>query len=202
MKTSFVSGMILAFLLVSGACFSEQARAAEVSAAGEPPSGASSQKWEEDYVKAARITIEKGVMGVMNGVRDAQQLQTSVEQLYRNWEGWADSRLFILQDDRDIDVYGNLYSLQVLCRTLRLASEDWHDVDRSARSEEVLEKALWLEKQSRLLAEPVAEIIIRQSYSLYLPRRVEIMREQFPYVDEFYSLHSFRKVLQETGGAS
>ena len=132
----------------------------------------------------------------MNGLHSSDQLRESVDSFCRTWSSWEQSRLFILQDERDIDVYGNLYSLRVLCRTLRLAAGDWHDVERSARSEATLEKALWLEKESNLLASPVAEIIMRQSYSDYLPRRVEIMQEQFPYVDEFYKLHSFRSVLR------
>lgn len=152
--------------------------------------------WEKRYVKEARITIEKGVMSVMSGLSSPEQLRESVNYFCRTWDNWADSRLFILQDERDIDVYGNLFSLQVLCRTLRLAAGDWHEVEKSSRSEATLEKALWLEKQSNLLAAPVGEIISRQSYSAYLPRRVEIMQEQFPYVDEFYNLHSFRSVLR------
>ena len=151
--------------------------------------------WEEQYVNDARLTIEKGVNSVMNGLTTPEQLSESVDYFCRTWSDWADSKLFILQDDRDIDVYGNLYSLQVICRTLHLAAEDWHEVENSSRSYAVLEKALWLEEQSRLLADPVAEIISRQSYSAYLPRRVEIMKEQFPYVDEFYKQHSFRSVL-------
>ena len=112
-----------------------------------------SPSWEDRYVKEARITIEKGVMSVMNGLRTPEQLQESVNYFCRTWnDHWADSQLFILQDERDIDVYGNLYSLKVLCRTLRLAANDWHAVERSSRSEETLEKALWLEKQSELLA--------------------------------------------------
>ena len=152
--------------------------------------------WEERYVKEARITIEKGVIGVMSGLHSSEQLRESVDSFCRTWSSWEESRLFILQDERDIDVYGNLYSLRVLCRTLRLAAGDWHDMEKSARSEATLEKALWLEKESNMLASPVAEIIMRQSYSDYLPRRVEIMQEQFPYVDEFYKLHSFRSVLR------
>ncbi|HJD97978.1 hypothetical protein, partial [Mailhella massiliensis] len=73
---------------------------------------------------------------------------------------------------------------------------DWHEMENSARSAATLEKAFELEKKSRLLADPVAEIITRQSYSAYLPRRVEIMKELFPYVDEFYELHSFRSVIR------
>ena len=152
-------------------------------------------EWESRYVKEARITIEKGVMSVMNGLSSPRQLHDSVESFCRTWENWAESRLFILQDERDIDVYGNLYSLQVLCRTLRLAAEDWRAAEKNAVSERTLERAIWLEEQSRLLADPVAEIISRQSYSEYLPRRVAIMKEQFHYVDEFYHLHSFRSVL-------
>ena len=193
--------MVLVSLLSVG-MFSGETFAAGEPAGKAPSEKAASQKWEEEYVKAARITVEKGVMGVMNGVHGPEQLQASVEQLYRNWDGWAESPLFILEDDRDIDVYGNLYSLQVMCRTLRLAAEDWHKAENSARSEETLERALWLEKESSLLAEPVAEIITHQSYSLYLPRRVEIMKEQFPYVEEFYRLHSFQNVLQQAGGVS
>ncbi len=193
--------MVLVCLLSVG-MFSGETLAAGASAGKAPAENTASRKWEEEYVKAARITVEKGVMGVMNGVHSPEQLQASVEQLYHNWDGWAESPLFLLEDDRDIDVYGNLYSLQVMCTTLRLAAEDWHKAENSDRSEETLERALWLEKESRLLAEPVAEIITHQSYSLYLPRRVEIMKEQFPYVEEFYRLHSFQNVLQLPGGAS
>ena len=158
--------------------------------------GKAGTEWEERYVKEARITIEKGVIGVMSGLHSSEQLRESVDSFCRTWSNWEESRLFILQDERDIDVYGNLYSLRVLCRTLRLAAGDWHEMEKSARSEATLEKALWLEKESNLLASPVAEIIMRQSYSDYLPRRVEIMQEQFPYVDEFYKLHSFRSALR------
>ena len=152
-------------------------------------------EWEKRYVKEARITIEKGVMSVMSGLTSPEHLRDSVEYFCRTWDNWADSQLFILQNERDIDVYGNLYSLQVICRTLRLAAEDWYAVEKSSLTETVLEKALMLEKRSRLLADPVAEIIVRQSYSEYLPRRVEIMKEQFPYVDEFYRKHSFHAVV-------
>ncbi|WP_077072454.1 hypothetical protein [Mailhella massiliensis] len=157
------------------------------------PAGAD---WEKSYVDAARITIEKGVMSVMNGISSPEQLRDSVDYFCRTWDNWADSQLFILQDDRDIDVYGNLYSLQVMCRTLHLAATDWHELENSARSAATLEKALELENRSRLLAEPVAEIITRQSYSAYLPRRVEIMKEQLPYVDEYYERNSFRSVME------
>ncbi len=172
--------------------FFNEARAAVESA---EPSEVIGSSWEEQYVRDTRLTIEKGVTGVMSGLNTPEQLSESVDYFCRTWGDWADSKLFILQDDRDIDVYGNLYSLQVICRTLHLAAEDWHEAENSSRSSAVLEKALWLEAQSRLLADPVAEIIIRQSYSAYLPRRVEIMKEQFPYVDEFYRQHSFRSVL-------
>ena len=201
MKSSFASSLVLVCFLSVG-MFSGETLAVGASTGKTPSENAASRKWEEEYVKAARITVEKGVMGVMNGVHGPEQLQASVEQLYRHWDGWAESPLFLLEDDRDIDVYGNLYSLQVMCTTLRLAAEDWHKAENSDRSEEILERALWLEKESRLLAEPVAEIITHQSYSLYLPRRVEIMKEQFPYVEEFYRRHSFRNVLQQSGGAS
>jgi hypothetical protein len=142
--------------------------------------------WEERYIMEARSTIEMGVMSLLKGLTSAEQLCDSVALFRRTWSDWAHSRLFILQDDKDIDVYGNLYSLQVLCRTLVLTAEDWHTREQTSRSEEVLEQAYWLEEQSRLLAEPVAEIISRQSYSDYLPRRIEIMKQQFSYVDTFY----------------
>ena len=195
MKSSFASSMVLVCLLSVG-MFSGETLAAGASAGKAPAENTASRKWEEEYVKAARITVEKGVMGVMNGVHSPEQLQASVEQLYHNWDGWAESPLFLLEDDRDIDVYGNLYSLQVMCRTLHLAATDWHELENSARSAATLEKALELENRSRLLAEPVAEIITRQSYSAYLPRRVEIMKEQLPYVDEYYERNSFRSVME------
>ena len=171
----------------------QEARATAVRLASEE---ISRPDWEKRYVQDARTTIEKGVTSVMSGLSSPEQLRESVESFCRTWDNWADSQLFILQDDRDIDVYGNLYSLEVLCRTLRLAADDWHSVEKSSRSEATLEKARWLERQSRLLAAPVAEIITHQSYSEYLPRRVEIMQEQFFYVDEFYQRHSFRSVLR------
>ncbi|WP_294446156.1 hypothetical protein [uncultured Mailhella sp.] len=192
MKNTYFVLLVLASLLGSSFVLPWQARAT-ASASSINSTGA---KWEERYVKEARITIEKGVIGVMSGLHSSEQLRESVDSFCRTWSSWEDSKLFILQDERDIDVYGNLYSLRVLCRTLRLAAGDWHDMEKSARSEATLEKALWLEKESNLLASPVAEIIMRQSYSDYLPRRVEIMQEQFPYVDEFYKLHSFRSVLR------
>lgn len=157
-----------------------------------------SKDWEQSYAAAARITIEKGVMSVMNGIYSAEQLCESVDYFCRTWESWEHSPLFILRDDRDIDVYGNLYSLQVMCRTLFLAARDWHERENSNISAAVLEKALDLEHKSRLLAAPVAEIIIRQSYSAYLPRRVEIMKQQFPYVDEYYACHSFHERMESS----
>lgn len=192
MKAPFIA-VVLCLCLSGGPflCFREARAAAESPTTAETPGS----EWEEPYVRDARLTIEKGVTSVMSGLSTPEQLSESVDYFCRTWSDWADSKLFILQDDRDIDVYGNLYSLQVICRTLHLAAEDWHEAENSSRSSEVLEKALWLEEQSRLLADPVAEIITRQSYSDYLPRRVEIMKEQFPYVDEFYSRHSFRSVL-------
>ena len=192
MKASFIA-VLFVLCLSGGPVFSFNAAPA-ASESPETQEGIGSA-WEEPYVKDARLTIEKGVTSVMNGLTTPEQLSESVDYFCRTWNDWADSKLFILQDDRDIDVYGNLYSLQVICRTLRLAAEDWHEVENSSQSFAVLEKALWLEEQSRLLADPVAEIISRQSYSAYLPRRVEIMKEQFPYVNEFYRQHSFRSVL-------
>ena len=193
MKKLFVSCLVLVCLL----CPAASSGAAPLPVAGfEKTMPTQGQNWEKSYVDAARITIEKGVMRVMSGISSPEQLRDSVEYFCRTWENWADSRLFILQDDRDIDVYGNLYSLQVMCRTLHLAATDWHEMENSSRSAVTLEKALELEQKSRLLAEPVAEIITRQSYSAYLPRRVEIMKEQFPYVDEFYQKNSFRNVME------
>ena len=191
MKKSLIAAFVV--LCFSGVFFSSlhEARATSgVSAMEEIGT-----EWEKQYVRDTRLTIEKGVTSVMSGLHSTEQLSESVDYFCRTWTSWADSKLFILQDERDIDVYGNLYSLQVICRTLYLAASDWHDVENSTRSSEVLEKTQWLEEQSRLLADPVAEIITRQSYSDYLPRRVEIMKEQFPYVDEFYRQHSFRSVL-------
>ena len=127
----------------------------------------------------------------MEGIHSRIELTGSVETFHRTWEKWEESRLFILEDDRDIDVYGNLYSLQVMCRALRLAASDWNEFDPSDESRRVLEKATWLEQRSRRLAEPVAEIIRHQSYSSYLPRRIEIMQDMLPYVDICYKERGF-----------
>lgn len=193
MKRLYVAAFVLICLHISSVLPLRDAHASAIPTASVEESGSA---WEKRYVKEARLTIEKGVMSVMGGLTSPEYLRDSVDYFCRTWDNWADSRLFVLQDDRDIDVYGNLYSLQVICRTLHLATVDWHHMEKSARSAAALEKALWLEKQSRLLADPVAEIIIRQSYSEYLPRRVEIMKEQFPYVDEFYNRHSLQTILR------
>ena len=148
-------------------------------------------EWEKRYVKETRITIENNIDSLMEGIHSRIALTASVETFRRTWEKWEDSKLFILEDDRDIDVYGNLYSLQVICRTLRLAASDWHAFEPSNESLRVLEMATWLEQRSRRLAEPVAEIIRHQSYSSYLPRRIEIMQDMLPYVDICYKEREF-----------
>jgi hypothetical protein len=150
-------------------------------------------EWEQRYVKETRITIENNIDSLMEGIHSRIELTGSIETFQRTWEKWEDSKLFILEDDRDIDVYGNLYSLQVMCRTLRLAASDWNEFDPSDESRRVLEKAKWLEQRSRRLAEPVAEIIRHQSYSSYLPRRIEIMQDMLPYVDICYKERGFGK---------
>ena len=150
--------------------------------------------WEQRYVNDTRTTIEKGVKGMMSGLGSTAALKDSVEMFCRTWDDWAQSKLFQLEHSRDIDVYGNLYSLAVMCRTLRLASEDWLNDTESAEAQAVFNKALWLESRSRRLADPVGEIIKNQSYSSFLPRRVEIMEEQFKYVDACYARRPFRPV--------
>ncbi|WP_446423721.1 hypothetical protein [Mailhella sp.] len=152
--------------------------------------------WEERYVKETRITIENNVTSVMRGLATPDDLAVSVLMLCRTWDDWAQSKLFNLDDARDIDVYGNLYSFMVMCRTLRLAAEDWQKQDDGREAQEVFNKSLWLEKKSRRLAEPVGEIIKNQSYSSFLPRRVEVMEEQFKYVDECYKRRPFSEVLR------
>ena len=62
--------------------------------------------------------------------------------------------------------------------------------------DEAADAVRWLEKKSRRLAEPVGEIIKNQSYSSFLPRRVEVMEEQFKYVDECYKRRPFSEVLR------
>ena len=140
-------------------------------------------EWEKRYVKETRITIENNIQSLMDGILSRKDVATTVDTFCRTWDKWAESKLFILDDDRDIDVYGNLYSLQVMCRTLFLAAGDWNRAEPSEESGDVLKKAQWLEQRSRRLAEPVAEIIRNQSYSSYLPRRIEIMQCMLPYVD-------------------
>ncbi len=148
-------------------------------------------EWEKRYVKETRITIENNIDSLMEGIRSREDLADSIDTFCRTWEKWTASKLFILDDDRDIDVYGNLYSLQVICRTLRLAAADWDDAATCEASQEALTKADWLEKRSRRLAEPVAEIIRNQSYSSFLPRRIEIMQDMLPYVDICYRERGF-----------
>ena len=147
--------------------------------------------WEKRYVRETRVTIENNISSLMEGIHSRKDLTASIETFCRTWEKWAESKLFILDDDRDIDVYGNLYSLQVMCRTLRLAAFDWNEAEPGKESSAALEKAEWLEQRSRRLAEPVAEIIRHQSYSSYLPRRIEIMQEMLPYVDICYQQKGF-----------
>ena len=147
--------------------------------------------WEKRYVRETRVTIENNISSLMEGIHSRKDLTASIETFCRTWEKWAESKLFILDDDRDIDVYGNLYSLQVMCRTLRLAAFDWNEAEPGKESSAALEKAEWLEQRSRRLAEPVAEIIRHQSYSSYLPRRIEIMQEMLPYVDICYLQKGF-----------
>ncbi len=152
--------------------------------------------WEERYVKETRITIENNVTSVIRGLSTPADLASSIQMLCRTWDDWAQSKLFKLDDARDIDVYGNLYSFMVMCRTLRLAAEDWQKLDEGREAQASFNKALWLEKKSRRLAEPVGEIIKNQSYSSFLPRRVEVMEEQFKYVDECYKRRPFSEVLR------
>lgn len=153
-------------------------------------------EWEKRYIKETRITIENNVKSLMDGLKSSQDLSESVKTFHSTWEDWTASRLFVLENDRDIDVYGNLYSLQVMCRTLRLASEEWCEEEGSSQSSKTLEQAQWLEKKSRRFAESVAEIIRRQSYSSYLPRRIEIMQQMLPYVDICYKTQPFSEVLK------
>ena len=148
-------------------------------------------EWEKRYVKETRITIENNIDSLMEGIHSPTDLVGSIDTFCRTWEKWSDSALFVLDDDRDIDVYGNLYSLQVICRTLCLAAADWKDAEQSKESIEAHKKAEWLEKRSRRLSEPVAEIIRNQSYSSYLPRRIEIMQDMLPYVDICYQQKGF-----------
>ena len=153
-------------------------------------------EWEKRYIKETRITIENNVKSLMDGLRSSQDLAESVKTFHNTWEEWTASRLFILENDRDIDVYGNLYSLQVMCRTLRLAAEEWCGEEDSSQARKSLEQAQWLEKKSRRFAESVAEIIRHQSYSSYLPRRIEIMQQMLPYVDICYKTQPFSEVLK------
>lgn len=158
----------------------------------------SNPAWEARYVKDTRTTIEIGVLTLMKGIKNADDLLDSVNVFYGGWEKWQESRLFVLENSRDIDVYGNLYSLQVMCRTLRLAVEDWNKISPSKQTQATLEKALWLEKRSARLADPVAEIITQESHSSYLPRRIEIMKEMFGYVDICYQQYDFDELLRKS----
>ena len=191
------AGLCLSLLLSSPA-FAQRAENAAPDPAAQAQAGASEARiaadapkdafdilpeWEKRYVKETRITIENNIQSLMDGILSRKDVATTVDTFCRTWDKWAESKLFILDDDRDIDVYGNLYSLQVMCRTLFLAAGDWNRAEPSEESGDVLKKAQWLEQRSRRLAEPVAEIIRNQSYSSYLPRRIEIMQGMLPYVD-------------------
>ena len=201
--TRLIAGLCLALLLCTPLGAQEKAapapkpKAEKVLASGgkaQPGTKAESKEaakdaldalpeWEKRYVKETRITIENNIQSLMDGILSRKDVATTVDTFCRTWDKWAESKLFILDDDRDIDVYGNLYSLQVMCRTLFLAAGDWNRAEPSEESGDVLKKAQWLEQRSRRLAEPVAEIIRNQSYSSYLPRRIEIMQGMLPYVD-------------------
>lgn len=201
------AGLCLSLLLVSPLAAQEKAAApskpkaaseqkAKAAAEGKATLGAKDAldalpEWEKRYVRETRVTIENNISSLMDGIHSRKDLAASIGTFCRTWEKWAESKLFILDDDRDIDVYGNLYSLQVMCRTLRLAASDWNAAEPGEESSAALEKAEWLELRSRRLAEPVAEIIRNQSYSFYLPRRIEIMQEMLPYVDICYKEKGF-----------
>ncbi|WP_298069225.1 hypothetical protein [uncultured Mailhella sp.] len=169
MKVSAFFAVLLWVCLVSGmACAEEQLPVVE------------------RFTRDARETIDIGVTNIMKEMDSPRQLEETIDLFVDTWQDWEHSKLFILKDDTDIDVYGNLYSLRVMCRTLLLAAKDWNRMDPGKKSEALLEKALWLDEQSRLLAAPVAEILKRQSYSELLKLRIEIMTREFPYVKTLY----------------
>ena len=145
----------------------------------------------EQFTKDARETIDIGVTSIMQEMDSPHQLEETVNLFVRTWNDWEKSKLFVLKDDKDIDVYGNLYSLQVMCRTLLLAAIDWNRMSPGERSDSLLQKAQWLDKRSQLLADPVAEILKRQSYSDVLKLRVEVMVREFPYVEVLYGRSPF-----------
>ena len=145
----------------------------------------------EQFTRDARETIDIGVTSIMKEMDSPRQLEDTINLFVRTWSDWENSKLFVLKNDKDIDVYGNLYSLQVMCRTLLLAARDWNRISPGERSESLLEKAQWLDKRSQLLAAPVAEILKRQSYSEVLKLRVEVMTREFPYVEVLYGRSPF-----------
>lgn len=185
--------LFLALFLSAGLCFSGLAYADETSPeenlSTENP--AQNNPVVERFTQDAHETIDIGVTNIMKEMTSPQQLEEAVNLFVETWQEWKHSKLFILKDDRDIDVYGNLYSLQVMCRTLLLAATDWNRLSPGKNSENLLEKALWLDEQSRLLASPVAEILTRQSYSETLKLRVQIMIHEFPYVKTLYNQAPF-----------
>jgi len=184
--------------LVDAAPPSQAAREAEEFLRDAEREDGSNPAWEARYVKDTRTTIEIGVLTLMKGIKNAADLLDSVNVFYGGWERWQESRLFVLENSRDIDVYGNLYSLQVMCRTLRLAAEDWNRISPSKQAQDALQKTMWLEKRSARLADPVAEIITQESHSSYLPRRIEIMKEMFGYVDTCYQQYDFDEQLRKS----
>ncbi len=145
----------------------------------------------EEFAQDARTTIDIGVSSIMKEMHSPRQLEETINLFIRSWREWEESELFVLKNDTDIDAYGNLYSLQVMCRTLLLAAKDWNRVAPGDRSERLLERAQWLYEQSRLLAEPVAEILKRQGYNSLLRLRVEVMLRELPYVEVLYERSRF-----------
>jgi len=147
------------------------------------------------YTEDARKTIEIGVSSIMKEMDSTSQLCATIDYFIRSWDSLADSELFVLRTDGDMEVYGNLYSLHVMCATLLLAAEDWERGLSSPLAEAYLEKAQWLEHRARMQAEPVAEILFHQSYNENLKLRVQIMQKEFGYVKKYYDLNSFKEVL-------
>ena len=152
-------------------------------------------EWERSWCHATCLTIKNGVASVMDGIRSATELHDSVNNVADSWESWQASALFKLKHARDIEAYGNLYSLCILCSTLRHAAEDCRGNDILNADDKLQKQAAWLTEQSMQMSMPVAQIIRRQSYDSGIIRRIEIMQGLLHYARRFYSCHPNRVLL-------
>ncbi len=185
---------ILSLLLLECACASPLSSAFnECSSDNRFCLGSSRKAWCE----AACTTLDNSVNAVMDGIADAGDIARAVRTLTHDWQKWKQSSLFKLKGADDLFVFGNLYSLRAICRTLLLASQEAGSEDGDG-SEELLKNAQRLDDACSELYMPVEQILRLQSYSSNVHMRLEIMNGLFSYLDLFYKQHGNRRLLTKT----